>query len=40
VEHCTALVEHVDGRMELVGPGRVATPAGCGAAEDDLAAVA
>jgi UDP-2,3-diacylglucosamine pyrophosphatase LpxH len=23
VEHCSALVEHVDGRMELVGP---ATP--------------
>jgi UDP-2,3-diacylglucosamine pyrophosphatase LpxH len=42
VEHCTALVEHVDGRIELVGPGRTtaAPPVGCGAAEDDLAAVA
>jgi UDP-2,3-diacylglucosamine pyrophosphatase LpxH len=42
VEHCTALVEHVDGRIELVGPGRAtaAPPVACGTAEDDLAAVA
>ena len=25
VEHCSALVEHVDGRMELLGPESIAT---------------
>jgi len=24
MEHCTALVEHVDGRIEIVGPGAAA----------------